>query len=121
MPSRERVQAFVDRVLANDHVAAIETFYHLDATMQENQSPPRGPRSALVEAERSMLARHAGVVSRIVAPFFIEGDQVVIHWVFEFTRRDGSVMRLEEMARQTWRDDRIVAEHFFYDPAQFAG
>jgi ketosteroid isomerase-like protein len=119
MPSRERVQAFVDRVLANDHTAAIADFYHEDATMRENQQQPRGPRSALIESERRMLSRHNGVASHIIAPFFIDGDDVVIHWVFEFTRRDGSVMRLEEVARQTWRGDRIAAETFFYDPAQF--
>ena len=119
MPSRDRVQAFVDRVLANDHVAAIEDFYHDDATMQENQDRPRGPRSALIEAERRMLARHDGVVSGIVAPFFVAGDDVVIHWIFEFSRRDGSTLRLEEMARQRWRGDCIASEQFFYDPAQF--
>jgi ketosteroid isomerase-like protein len=118
MPSRKRVQEFVERVLANDHTAAIADFYHEDATMRENQQPPRGPRSALIEAERRMLSQHDGVVSQIVTPFFIDGDHVVIHWVFEFTRRDGSVMRLEEVARQTWRGDRIAAETFFYDPAQ---
>jgi ketosteroid isomerase-like protein len=121
MPSRERVQAFVDRVLANDHVAAIEDFYHEDATMRENQTRPRGPRSALVESERRMLARHEAVVSHIVPPFFIDGDEVVIHWIFEFSRRDGSILRLEEVARQTWRGERIAAETFFYDPAQFSG
>jgi ketosteroid isomerase-like protein len=119
MPTRDRVQLFVDRVLANDHVAAIEDFYHEDATMRENQERPRGPRSALVEAERRMLARYDGVVSHIVAPFFVDGDDVVIHWIFEFGRRDGSTLRLEEIARQRWQGERIASEQFFYDPAQF--
>ena len=118
MPTRDRVQAFIDRVLSNAHAEAIEEFYHEDATMQENQNPPRGPRSALVDSERKTLARHKSVDSRIVGPFFIDGEQAVIHWIFEFTRPDDTVMRIQEIAYQTWRGDRIATERFYYDPAQ---
>ena len=44
MPSRERVQAFVDAVLAGDFVQSIRDFYAEDATAQENLKPPRGCR-----------------------------------------------------------------------------
>lgn len=118
MPSRERVEAFVARVLSNEHVRAIEEFYHEDATMQENLAPPRGPRAALVESERAVLAAHKGVVTKRVGPFFVDGDHSVIHWIFEFTRPDDTVMRIEELAYQTWRGDRIATERFYYDPKQ---
>ncbi len=118
MPSRTRLDEFVARVLANEHVRAIEAFYHEDATMQENLGAPRGPRAALVEAERRMLAAHKGVVTKSVGPTFLEGDCSVVHWIFEFTRPDDTVMRIEELAYQTWRGDRIAAERFYYDPAQ---
>ena len=118
MPTRERIEAFVARVSSNAHVQAIEEFYHVDATMQENQAAPRGPRSALVEAEAATLARHKGVVTHLVRPVFVDGDESVIHWIFEFTRPDGSVMRIEELAHQVWRGDRIATERFYYDPAQ---
>jgi ketosteroid isomerase-like protein len=118
MPSRERVARFVERVLSNEHVRAIEEFYHEDATMQENLTPPRGPRSALVEAEQRMLRAHKSVITKSNGPVFVDGDHSVIHWIFEFTRTDDSVMRIEELAYQTWRGDRIAAERFYYDPAQ---
>jgi len=118
MPTRERVEAFVARVLSNAHVQAIEEFYHVDATMQENAAPPRGPRSALIEAEAATLARHKGVVTHLVRPVFVEGDEAVIHWIFEFTRPDDTVMRIDELAHQVWRGDRIARERFYYDPAQ---
>jgi hypothetical protein len=44
MPSRDRVRALVEMVEAGKYVEAIEAFYTEDATMQENQKPPRGPR-----------------------------------------------------------------------------
>jgi len=71
-----------------------------------------------MESERKILAAHKGVVTRLIDPVFINGDQVVIHWVFEFTRPDDTVMRIEELAHQTWRGDRIASERFYYDPAQ---
>jgi ketosteroid isomerase-like protein len=118
VPTTSRVQEFVDCVLSNEHVNAIESFYHVDATMQENLSPPRGPRAALMEAERRMLAAHKTVVTSLVAPVFVNGDESVIHWIFEFTRPDGTVMRIEELAHQIWRGDRIASERFYYDSAQ---
>ena len=118
MPTTQRVEAFIDRVLSNAHAEAIEEFYHDDATMQENQSAPRGPRSVLVDGERKTLARHKSVDTQMVGPYFIAGDHVIIHWIFRFTRPDDTVMTIEELAHQKWRDDRIATERFYYDPAQ---
>jgi hypothetical protein len=69
MPTDKRIEAFVHRVLSNAHAEAIEEFYHDDATMQENQSAPRGPRSALVDGERKTLARHKSVDTKMIGPF----------------------------------------------------
>src|SRR6267142_2717702 len=48
MPTRERVQAFVAMVEANEFVEAISQFYTDDATMQENLGAVRVGRDALV-------------------------------------------------------------------------
>ena len=121
MPTANRVKDFLDRVQSNEHVQAIEEFYHVDATMQENHGAPRGPRTALVDAERKTLARHKSVDTKMIGPYFVNGDNVVIRWVFRFTRPDDTVMQIEEIAYQTWRGNRIAAERFFYDPAQMRG
>jgi ketosteroid isomerase-like protein len=42
----------------------------------------------------------------------------VIHWTFVFTRIDGRSFRMEELALQRWRGDRVAEERFFYDPEQ---
>ncbi len=118
MPTESRVHQFVDRVLSNEHLQAIEEFYHEDATMQENFAVPRGPRAALIETERQMLQAHKSVATNSIGPMFVSGDHSVIHWVFEFTRPDDTVMRIDELAYQTWRGDRIATERFYYDPAQ---
>ncbi|WP_457282023.1 nuclear transport factor 2 family protein [Polaromonas sp. P5_D5] len=118
MPTPETVERFVARVEQNAHTEAIEEFYTPDATMQENQQPPRRGRDKLVEGEAKVMARVKSVTSTCVRPVFISGDKVVIRWVFNFVWADGSAMRMEELAYQRWEGERIAEETFFYDPAQ---
>lgn len=118
MPTVETLERFIARVEQNAHDVAVEEFYAEDATMQENQSPPRVGRDAHVANERRMLARARSVRSECIRPVFVSGDRVVIRWHFRFEWQDGSITDMEELAYQRWEDDQIVEETFFYDPAQ---
>ncbi|HLL12197.1 MAG TPA: nuclear transport factor 2 family protein [Rubrivivax sp.] len=119
MPSIDTLERFIARVEGNAHAEAIEEFYAENATMQENQSTPRGGgRDQLVANEKRVLARASKVESTCVRPVFVSGDHVAIRWIFRFEWLDGSVTRMEEMAWQRWEGERIVEETFFYDPAQ---
>ena len=118
MPTAEVLERFIARVESNDHAEAIEVFYTPDASMQENEKPPREGRDALVANERKVLARAKSVKSTCVRPVFVSGDRVVIRWIFEFEMLDGRRTRLEELAYQRWEGDRIAEEKFFYDPKQ---
>ncbi|MEX1153369.1 nuclear transport factor 2 family protein [Parvibaculum sp.] len=117
MPSPERVADFIAHVKADRFVAAIERFYTEDATMQENAAPPRGGRDALVAHERQVLAAVKSIHAKKADWLLIDGDRVVINWVFEITGPDGKTRVMEEIACQDWRDDRIFRERFFFDPA----
>lgn len=118
MPSRERVQAFVALVEAGRYVEAIEDFYHADASMQENQWPPTVGRDKLVAAETATLARNKAMATRPVGDLLIDGDRVMIRWIFDITPPEGQPVVLEELALQRWDGDRIAEERFFYDPRQ---
>jgi hypothetical protein len=120
MPSAATLEAFIARVESNAHVEAIRDFYTEDASMRENFEPPRVGRELLMAHEAKALARAASVSSRCVRPVFVNGDHVVIRWIFEFGWKDGSHGRIEELAWQCWRGERICEEQFFYDPKQFA-
>jgi SnoaL-like domain len=120
MPSAETLERFIARVEANAHVEAIREFYAEHASMQENLDPPRVGRDALIANEERALAMAASVRSQCVRPVFVDGDHVVIRWIFEFTGHDATVRRIEELAWQRWEGERIVQEQFFYDPKQFA-
>ena len=118
MPTRERVAALVAMVEAGKFVEAIEQFYTEDATMQENNQVPRGPRDRLVAHERGVMASFEKIETLPGSTCVVEGDTAIIRWTFGFTRKDGSRFRMEELALQRWRGDRIAEERFFYDPAQ---
>lgn len=121
MPSRARVQDFIATVEANRFVEAIEEFYTEDASMQENGAEPRRGREVLVAGEKAVLAAFESVRTMPVGAWLIDGDRVAIHWTFEFTAHDGAKSRIDEIAWQLWRGDRIAEERFFYDPGKRAG
>ena len=119
MPTAGTLARFIARVEQNAHVDAIAEFYTADASMQENDAPPRRVREALVAHEARALARAASVRSECVRPVFVNGDLVVIRWIFEFRWKDGRSGRIEELAYQRWEGERIAQEQFFYDQNQF--
>ncbi|HEY4834905.1 MAG TPA: nuclear transport factor 2 family protein, partial [Bradyrhizobium sp.] len=117
MPSRERLNEFIAVVESGDHAGAIERYYTEDASMQENTAAPRVGRDGLVAHERGVLARMSNVYSKAMSSM-VEGDNVAIHWIFELTDKSGRVHRVDEVALQQWRGDKIFRERFFYDPSK---
>jgi hypothetical protein len=118
MPTKDRIDAFAAMVLAGRHDQAILDFYHPDASMQENQDPPRTGRDRLVSEERATMARFAKIGTELLEPPLIDGDRVVVRWRFTFSPPEGPAMAMEELALQRWSGDRIAEERFFYDPRQ---
>jgi ketosteroid isomerase-like protein len=118
MPTRERVKALITLVEKGLYVDAIQRFYTKDATMQENMQPPRRGMEALIAGEEKFLAGLKEVHALPVQEFLVEGDRVIINWVFEVVAIDGRKYRMDELAWQRWSGDRIVEERFYYDPAQ---
>jgi hypothetical protein len=120
MPTIETLERFIARVEQNAHAEACEEFYTVNSSMQENQSMPRVGRDSHVANERKVLARAKSVTSKCVRPVFVNGDNVVIRWIFHFEWLNGTVTHMEELAYQRWESERIAEETFFYDPAQQA-
>jgi hypothetical protein len=118
MPTPETLERFIARVEENAHAEAVEEFYTADASMQENQAPPRVGRDLHVANEHKVLSRAKTLSSKCIRPAFLNGDLVVIRWVFHFEWQDGTATHMEELAYQCWDGERIAEETFFYDPAQ---
>jgi hypothetical protein len=118
MPTTATLERFVARVEENAHAEACEEFYTEESSMQENQATPRIGRGAHVANEQKVMARAKSISSKCVRPVFVNGDRVVIRWVFDFEWVDGTVTHMEELAYQRWEGERIAEETFFYDPSQ---
>lgn len=118
MPSENTVNTFVQLVETGDYIGALERFYHLNASMQENNEAPRVGRDALIQHERQIMGAFTAITGKSVAEPLIRGDMVAIRWHFAFTAPNGAALELDEIALQTWRGDRIAEEKFFYDPKQ---
>ena len=117
MPERARVEAFIAAVVSGDHVGAIRDFYTEGASMQENLGEARRGREVLMAHEAKALARLERMHTHPPRALVVDGDRVVVHWVFDAIGKDGSARRLEELAIQRWEGDRIAEERFFYDTA----
>ncbi|QQO20363.1 nuclear transport factor 2 family protein [Bradyrhizobium diazoefficiens] len=118
MPSRDVVEAFARRLEDGDFVGAIEQFYTPDAATYENNAVPTIGRDKLIAKERSVLAAFSEVKAVRIGPSLIEADHVATRWIFSFTNAEGDTRTLDEIAWQTWRDDRLIEERFYYDPKQ---
>ncbi len=118
MPNRNVLDEFIATVVSGRHDAAIERYYTDDASMQENLDPPRKGREILVARERAVMAAFKSIDTKCVGPVFVDGDRVVIRWIFEFESADGHKRQMDELAYQRWDGDRIAEERFYYDPKQ---
>lgn len=118
MPNRTIVESFVALVAAGRYVEAIERFYADDASMQENQDPPRSGLANLVAHEKKMAAYAKSPRTTRAEIVAVDGDTVVIRWGFAFLDERGAPREMDELAWQLWRGDKIVRERFYYDSAR---
>jgi hypothetical protein len=98
MPSPETLERFIARVEQNAHAEACEEFHIAASAMRENQATPRVGRDLHIAHERKVMARARTVRSRCTRPVFVNGDYVVIRWVFQFEWLDGTFTEMEELA-----------------------
>jgi ketosteroid isomerase-like protein len=120
MALRDDVKELIALAQQGRFLEAIERFHAEDATMQENLNPPRVGLAALLENERTVLARVPDIHVE-QAEFVVDGDRAAIHWIFAYTDPQDRKTRLDEVAYQDWRNGKIIRERFYYDPAQRLG
>jgi len=118
MPSPETLNAFVSAVVSNDHVGAIKDFYHSGARTSENGEAPTIGLTALIAKEEAALARVRSMHTHPPRAIAVNGDLVMINWIFDIVDPKGTVRRLDEVAVQYWEGDRIRSECFYYDSAR---
>lgn len=115
MPERSRVDDLIRHTVEGRLIEALHEFYHDDVVMQENMMPPRIGLDASIERQRAAQAAALHVHEVKAVSVLIDGDVAAIEWHAEWTVPTGARVRVEEVALQHWRGDRIIHERFFYD------
>ena len=117
MVMRARVEDFVARITRGEFLEVMPEFYAEDCVAQENNDPPRVGLAAMTKNEQGALQRMK--FTHIEAKqIVVDGDYAAIRYIFEMDIIGKGHVRLEEVAWQTWRDDKIISERYFFDPAQ---
>ena len=89
------------------------SLHKVDRCNERTPTEPLMPSTHTLDSSVALVG-----AGRSLSPLFIGGGQVVTCWPFEFEDAFRTVARVDELALQRWRDERIVEEKFFYDPAQ---
>jgi hypothetical protein len=117
MPTRERVQQLIQCVESGRTEDALRDFYTDDIKMSENRSPPMQGKAANLKREQEFFAQVKQVNEYRAVSFLAGSDRSAIHWILDITNQDGQRLRLDEIAWQVWRGDKICEERFVYDPS----
>lgn len=122
MTLRDRVQELLDFQKTNPPVEQIyERFYDENVVVQENLQTPRVGRAISIDRQQRMNANVKEVHDFKIGAVLVDGDRSVIELHLELTTVDGYRIRLEEVGMQTWKNDRIIHERYFYDPSSIQG
>lgn len=115
MPERKRVEDLIRYTIEGRLIEALHEFYHDDVVMQENSLPPRIGLAVSIERQRAAQAAAMEIHEVKAVSLLIDGDRAAIEWHAEWSVVIGARIRIEEIALQHWRGDRIIHERFFYD------
>ena len=106
-----------DMILGGKLLPAFEKYYDEDVVMVEATGDVRKGKDANREFETQWLSSvkemHGGGITSITSNEET-GHTAVEVWM-DVTYQDGNRMKMEEVAVQKWKDDKIVYERFYYN------
>lgn len=113
---RPHVEDLIELLFSGRLLEAFDKYYAENVSMGENSQPPtvgfEANRSREIAFLDTIAEWHNGQAHSII----VDGDNAAIHSSFEFTNKDGVRLRFNQVSLQTWQNDKIVKEVFFYDP-----
>ena len=117
-PIAERVNALQEYIRTGRILEAMDEFYAPEVEMRENGGTPTKGLAANIEREKQFLAGVKEWKGYTVRSLNTGADTSAVEAVMEFTATDGTPVRLEQVAVQTWKDGKIVSERFYYDASR---
>lgn len=92
---------------------AFEKFYADDVVMMENDQAFEG-KEANRKREQEFFGNIEEVHSAGIGATAVQGNVSFCEQYFDATFKDGTRVKMDEVAVRTWRDGKIIKERFFY-------
>ena len=112
---KERVQDLHDHIGQGKVLEAFNEFYAPDVVMQENYDEPTNGFDANLAREKEFLGAVKEWLGFEVNSMAVEGDTAFIETTSDYVLQDGTKVHTEQIAKQVWKDGKIVSERFFYN------
>jgi hypothetical protein len=120
--SVEKLDAELNAMIAaGEFLHAFDTFFHEDVEMRENDSEPVVGFGPNREREKAFASAIASFNELRLLSSAVSGDVSFSEWVLDCKLVDGSSLRLEQVAVRRWREDKVIAERFYYRPVSREG
>lgn len=116
MDLQSNVNGFLELLKKGQMLDAFEKYYSEDVVMQENNEAPRVGKAKNREFEKEFMSTIEAVHdSQVKHVAFNPSENVaMIQSYMDATLKGTGRVKMEEVAVQTWKDDKIVYEQFFY-------
>ena len=113
----EKSQQLHDMVDQGQMMEALDKFYHDDVVVIDGLEAPRNGKAVQKKSLEGWMAGiqevHGGGVTGITSDE-AKGITMAESWM-ELTMKDGNRMKMEEVAVQKWKGDKIIHERFYYN------
>lgn len=97
---------------------AFDKYYADDVVMQENDDEPRVGK-ALNRGHEEAFVNGITEMREIKILGIATGDNYsVLEYSIDATHKDWGVMKMTQVAVQTWKDSKVVKEKFYYNKAK---
>ena len=116
MNNLERIQDVYTQLGEGKALDAFDQYYADDVVMIEATGDKREGKARNREYEENFFASIKEMHGAGVDGFTSDGNNITMveNWM-DVTFKDGNRMKLEQIARQIWKDGKIVEERFYYN------
>ncbi len=116
-PVATSVAHLVELVQKGDILNAYDLYYADNVSMNENTNPATVGKAENRLREEAFVGSVAEIHENRAASVLVDENKAAIHWILEFTKKEGLRLKFSQIALQTWANGKIVSETFFYDSA----
>ena len=110
----EKLNDLNQLVISGKLLDAFEKYYDDAVVMQENESAPLRGKEANRLREQQFLANIVEFRNASVKGMAVSDSTSFVIWSFDYTHKEWGIRNYTQVSVQTWKDDRIVKEQFFY-------